>query len=59
MEWIPQRVNERAPFMQGLHDFAGPRAVEEFIAAVTATQGERMGGELQRWWDDARTESES
>lgn len=45
--------------MQGLLDFAGPRAVEEFIAAVTATAGEKAGGELQRWWDNVRTESDS
>jgi hypothetical protein len=50
----PQRVNERAPFMEGLLEAGGPRAVEEFIAAITHTQGEAMGRPLATWWASRR-----
>ena len=53
VEWQPQRVNEREPFMEGLLE-AGPRAVEEFIAAVRNVRGELAARSMQTWWDARR-----
>jgi hypothetical protein len=50
----PQRVNEHAPFMEGLLEAGGRRAVEEFIAAITHTRGEAMGRSLAAWWASRR-----
>jgi hypothetical protein len=50
VEWLPQRVNDRQPFMEGLLKDVGPRAVEEFIAAVAHTQGEAAAKPMREWW---------
>jgi len=53
VEMTPQRVNEVEPFMEGLLA-AGPRAVEEFIAAIRASRGEPTARPMQAWWDGTR-----
>ncbi len=52
MEMQPQRINERAPFMEALLELAGVRAVDEFIAAIGHSYGDAAAGPLRRWWSD-------
>ena len=49
-EWQPKQKNDRALFMEGLLQDAGPKAVEDFIAAVSHSQGDRAAATLQDWW---------
>ncbi len=50
VEWLPQRANDREPFMEGLLNEVGPRAVEEFIAAIAHSWGESAAKPLRQWW---------
>ncbi|MCI0439629.1 MAG: hypothetical protein L0177_10930 [Chloroflexi bacterium] len=50
VEWLPQRVNDRIEFMEGLIRDAGPKAVEEFIAMVANSGGEAAARQLRDWW---------
>jgi len=52
VEWIPQRVNDRIGFVEGLANDAGPRAVEEFIQAVEFTTNLETVKPLREWWAD-------
>ncbi len=54
MEWLPQRVNDRIEFMEGLIRDAGPKAVEEFIAMVANSGGEAAAKQLRDWWTEKR-----
>jgi len=49
VEWLPQRVNDREAFVDGLLKI-GDRAVEEFIAAVDHTSGEAAAKPMREWW---------
>ena len=48
MEWLPQRVNIREKFVDGLTQI-GERAVEEFIAAVEHSEGKAAADLLRQW----------
>lgn len=48
IQWQPLRVNEREPFMEGLAEI-GPRAVDEFIAAIDNVHGPAASRVLDRW----------
>ena len=50
VEWRPQRVNERDPFMAGLAE-NGPKAVDEFIDALRAVHGDSAVKDLVAWRD--------
>ena len=50
LEWLPQRVNIRESFVDGLVQI-GDRAVDEFIAAVEHTEGTAAADLLRRWRD--------
>jgi len=50
VEWLPQRVNDRLEFMEGLLRDGGRRAVEEFIAAVVHNGGDAAARPLRDWW---------
>ena len=52
VEWIPQRVNDRIEFIEGLANDAGPRAVEEFIRAVENTTNEVTAKPMWDWWEE-------
>ena len=56
VEWLPQRVNDRVKFMEGLLAAPGPRAVTEFIDAVAHANGDDAAKPLREWW---ATKSES
>ncbi len=49
VEWLPQRVNDREAFVEGLLKI-GDRAVEEFIAAVDHTSVEAAAKPMREWW---------
>ena len=49
-EWLPQRSNDPIAFMEGLVE-AGPRSVEEFIAATASWGGEASARPLRDWWE--------
>lgn len=53
VEMTPQRSNEIEAFMEGLLT-AGPRAVEEFIAAIRTTRGEAASRAMETWWASRR-----
>jgi len=57
LEWSPQRVNARLPFLENLLTIAGPRAVEEFIAGMAGAYGETQTAPLRRWWETRRGET--
>ncbi len=48
MEWLPQRVNIRERFVEGLAQI-GERAVDEYIAAVEHTEGKAAVDRLRQW----------
>ena len=48
MEWLPQRVNIREKFVDGLTQI-GERAVDEFIAAVEHSEGKAAADLLRQW----------
>ena len=48
MEWLPQRVNIREKFVDGLAQ-VGERAIDEFIAAVEHTEGKAAADLLRGW----------
>ena len=48
MEWLPQRVNIREKFVDGLAQ-VGERAMDEFIAAVEHTEGKAAADLLRGW----------
>ncbi|MCO4747364.1 MAG: hypothetical protein KC912_21370 [Proteobacteria bacterium] len=48
VEWAPKRINERAPFMEGLMQ-NGPTAVHEFMAAIEAVHGKKALREMEAW----------
>ncbi len=50
MEWLPQRVNIREKFVDGLTQI-WERAVDEFIAAVEHTEGKAAADLLRQWRD--------
>lgn len=56
LEWEPQRANNREPFMEGLLNTAGPRAVKEFIIAMAHRGGKKMVKPLQDWWASKQRE---
>ena len=58
VEWMPQRPNDRATFLEGLINDVGPRAVEEFIAAVAHTSGESGAKIVSEWWANKQSELE-
>ena len=53
VEWLPQRVNDRGAFMDGLLKI-GDRATREFIAAVENAEGEAASKPLREWWAGVR-----
>jgi hypothetical protein len=53
LEWLPQRANDRAVFMQRLFDI-GERAVAEFVDAVEHSEGESAARPLKEWWSARR-----
>jgi len=57
MEWLPQRVNDHVKFMEGLLADPGPRAVTEFIDAVTNANGKDAARPIREWWA-AKAESQ-
>ena len=57
VEWIPQRVNDRIAFIDGLANDAGPRAVEEFIRAVEFTTNAETVKPLRDWWAEKKASS--
>ena len=48
MEWLPQRINIREKFVDGLAQI-GERAIDEFIAAVEHTEGKAAADLLRGW----------
>ncbi len=48
LEWLPQRMNIRERFVEGLAQI-GERAVDEYIAAVEHTEGKAAADLLQQW----------
>jgi len=50
VEWQPQRINERDPFMEGLAE-NGPKAVDEFIDAIRGVHGDKAVRDLVDWRD--------
>ncbi len=54
VEWAPGVTKDREPFLEGLLENAGPRAVDEFIAAARHLHGEAASRPMQTWWDDRR-----
>ncbi len=58
VEWMPQRPNDRATFLEGLINDIGPRAVEEYIAAVAHTSGESGAKIVRDWWAMKQSELE-
>lgn len=55
LEWQPQRQNAVREFMEGLL-FAGPTAVDEFIAAIENVRGEAAAKPMRQWWDERQTD---
>ena len=49
VEMAPSRIQDRPAFMAGLLE-AGPRAVEEFIAAIRTAHGAGAVREMESWW---------
>jgi hypothetical protein len=49
LEWAPNRVVDRAAFMEGLISIPGPRAAREFVEAMAHAQGETVAAPLRRW----------
>ncbi len=56
-EWLPQRPNDPIAFMEGLVE-AGPRSVEEFIAATASWGGEASARPLRDWWEKRQSTGE-
>ena len=50
LEWVPQRINDRVKFMEGLLSEPGPRAVTEFIDATAHSHGEDAARPIREWW---------
>ena len=48
LEWLPQRINIRERFVEGLAQI-GERAVDEYIAAVEHTEGNAAADLLRQW----------
>ena len=58
VEGTPQRPNDSATFLDGLINDIGPRAVEEYIAAVAHTSGEGGAKIVRDWWAEKQAELE-
>ena len=48
LEWLPQRINIRERFVDGLAQI-GERAVDEYIAAVEHAEGKAAADLLRKW----------
>ena len=53
-EWQPRQVNDRMLFMEGLLRDVGRSAVEDFIAAVAHSQGDKAASVLRARWGSRR-----
>jgi hypothetical protein len=51
VEWEPSVVADRQTFIEVLLKTVGPRAVTEFIDAVSHTQSEQAARPLRQWWE--------
>lgn len=49
-EWQPAKIANRAPFLRGLLENGGPRAVEEFIEAIAGGVSEGEAEPMRKWW---------
>lgn len=50
VEWEPTVVADRQTFVEVLLETAGPRAVTEYLAAMSATMGEATVRAQRDWW---------
>lgn len=56
VEWQPNVVADRLRFVRELLATAGPRAVTEYVDAMSHTMGEGVARPLREWWDAERTD---